>query len=64
MFTAAMAGNRSREHPFDACAYCGEPFEADVSYPVVARETDGGDLELYSFCDASCEAAWHAIPEK
>lgn len=44
--------------PFGACANCGDPFEPDVSYPVVTGDGPDGEMELYSFCDEACQAAW------
>lgn len=43
---------------FDRCAYCHAGFERDVRYPVTVREDDEGDLEIYSFCDSTCQDAW------
>lgn len=44
--------------PFDACAFCGDSFDHGVSYPVVVRDCPHGGLDLYSFCDGRCRAAW------
>lgn len=55
-----MVPARPDPSPFEACATCGSDFEVDVNYPVVVRENGDGELELYSFCDECCEAAWRA----
>jgi|GEM_PF-6515584 len=52
-----MAADRSVLRPFDGCANCGAAFQTGVRYPVVARQTATG-LEIHSFCDEDCEAAW------
>lgn len=50
----------SQQDLFDGCAYCGEPFEPDVRYPVYANEAPDGEFEVKSFCDERCKAAWLA----
>lgn len=45
------------EDPFERCAHCGAVFEPGVRYPVTTRR-DGDGLEVYSFCDCECQAAW------
>lgn len=49
-------------HPSEACANCGEPFELNVSYPVVTRQR-GDELEFYSFCDDDCRSSWEAADD-
>lgn len=50
-------------HPTEACATCGEPFQLDVSYPVVVQKQDA-EFCYYSFCNETCEAAWkHQIDD-
>jgi hypothetical protein len=46
-----------RESTLDRCAHCGEPFEKNVRYPLVA-ERETGELRLHSFCDDGCTEAW------
>lgn len=46
-------------HSFETCANCGTPFQSDVTYPAVTRRDDG-DVNVYSFCDQECQAAWTA----
>lgn len=53
-----MAVDRMNQHPFRECAHCGASFEPGVSYPVETCEGPDGQLELYSFCDEACRAAW------
>lgn len=43
---------------FDGCAHCGREFEPDVRYPATVREADDGTLQVLSFCDEDCQAAW------
>lgn len=53
-----MASATGDGHPFEGCANCGASFEHGVSYPVETREGPDGELELHSFCDEDCRAAW------
>lgn len=55
-----MTTRDANDSVFDACSRCGAAFEPDVRYPTVTREASDGRLELYSFCDAECLAAWEA----
>ena len=45
---------------FVACDYCETPFETDTRYPVTVREDADGAVELYSFCDKTCQEAWES----
>lgn len=40
------------------CAYCGDEILDDVPRPVSTVRTDD-ELEIYSFCDSSCQTAWN-----
>lgn len=48
------------EPTFENCDHCGTQFEEAVRYPVTAHEDADGTIELYSFCDDTCQAAWEA----
>lgn len=43
---------------FERCAHCGRRFERDVRYPATVEEGDDGTLQVLSFCDEDCQAAW------
>lgn len=43
--------------PFERCAHCGARFDSGVRYPATTRR-DGDGIEVYSFCDGECRAAW------
>lgn len=53
-----MTTNELREWSLKACDHCGRRFEPDVRYPATTRESTDGTVELYSFCDDACQAAW------
>lgn len=53
-----MSSEAAASDPFEHCAYCGDRFDRDVWYPVVTRRDEAGELQVYSFCDESCQAAW------
>lgn len=55
-----MVDRWTDDHPFGACAHCGDAFERDVSYPVATRGGGDQEIELYSFCDDACMQAWKA----
>lgn len=55
-----MADIWTDDHPFGACANCGDGFEPDVSYPVETRRGGDDGFELYSFCDETCKRSWDA----
>lgn len=48
----------SDQRLFDACAYCGTPFEVGVRYPVSVCEDEDGSIEIFSFCDETCQQSW------
>lgn len=43
---------------FDACDRCGEPFEREETYPVLATDEEGDGMRLFSFCDDECLEGW------
>lgn len=45
------------------CAYCGDHSELDEWQPVVTRTDDDGELQIYSFCDETCRAAWESAQD-
>jgi hypothetical protein len=53
-----MSDLQSSTHPFEACAECGVPFKPEQSYPAAAERDDDGSLQVHSFCDDDCLAAW------
>lgn len=55
-----MSLQASSRNPFDTCDYCGARFEPGIRYPVSTYTNDDRELELYSFCDSTCQAAWEA----
>ncbi|MFB6166294.1 MAG: hypothetical protein ABEJ31_14130 [Haloarculaceae archaeon] len=46
--------------PFDACAHCGAPFQPEVRYPATLASGADDEVQLLSFCDATCRRAWEA----
>lgn len=55
-----MTSEGADQNLFDTCAYCGDSFKPNVTYPVATRTNSDGDLEVYSFCDEDCKASWEA----
>jgi hypothetical protein len=53
-----MSNGGSDGLEFVACDYCDAPFEIDTRYPVTIREDADGTIQLYSFCDETCQQAW------
>ena len=53
-----MSLQASNRQPFETCAHCGGRFEPGIRYPVSMRTSEDHELELYSFCDNSCQTAW------
>lgn len=43
-----------------SCANCGDRLQLNEWCPVVTRTDGDGNLQLYSFCDEECMAAWEA----
>lgn len=60
MSSTPMASEDADRSPFEACAHCGTPFKPDKRYPALTRVGPDESLELYSFCDEECKAAWQA----
>lgn len=44
--------------PPSTCANCGGPIDTSRWHPIVTHVTDDGSIDLYSFCDDSCEHDW------
>lgn len=42
------------------CHHCGTAIDTAEWYPVVTSTDETGALELYSFCDTQCRAAWRS----
>lgn len=55
-----MSVERSATEPFESCSYCNGWFKRGVRYPVTVREGHGGELQIHSFCDSTCQEAWEA----
>ncbi|MFB6179540.1 MAG: hypothetical protein ABEI77_07455 [Halorientalis sp.] len=46
--------------PMARCHHCGTAIDTAEWYPVVTSTDETGALELYSFCDTQCRAAWRS----
>ena len=41
------------------CAYCASPITVGTKHPVFTDASTDGDVVLYTFCDATCNAVWY-----
>lgn len=40
------------------CAHCQDEIETDKWYPVATARDGGNALQLFAFCDESCQEYW------